>query len=244
MVVLVILTIIAAIAVPSFTGYVRRLRVEEQTKRAELVLDTMMEMAGQQYAQSRTGNPWVGSASGSPILSWASNYSLDESALGDQYVYLDSYVYNIGGTAYVRMSLANLAAPDAERSSEGIRQFTNRTLLGVPHVPWKTTGQACEKQLTYSVYFRQTGSNVPNASSISFGQIPEGKYFRYNDIAAAVFYFPDVDTTNASSTGGYLVTYGYAAGVADNASFDSGNKVWQVYERVGTGWRLLGSRAG
>ena len=155
-VVLVLIGILSAIAIPNVNAYIDRTRIKEYVAASRLAEDTTMAIAGLQYAE--VGNPFIGApafhtaTASSWHGTWSRDYVLDPDKpidetmpvsksnplIGKQYVYFDSLRYNYkvgaGNTSklLIRMAPANLAADDANRDSAGIQEFIKRTGEPIP----------------------------------------------------------------------------------------------------------------
>jgi prepilin-type N-terminal cleavage/methylation domain-containing protein len=228
MVVLAVMGIITAIAVPSFTGYIRKTQVNDIVREAKLNEDTCMQIAGMQYSYAGNPHVFVGTAP-------TSSDTRAESAVGvgKQYFYLDASALSpVSGTPAIRGSLANAFSSGEGRESEGIKEYRQRTSL--PFAP--VTPPSYAAVTTYLWFEKPTDSELAGMNNNA-----NSYYFHY-DLLWSEYWF----TKNG-------VTFGVFHGLkwgADNPDGNSGERGdtlaggWFVYEFKDGKWRYYGEQGG
>jgi prepilin-type N-terminal cleavage/methylation domain-containing protein len=248
MVVLAIIGILAAIAIPNFSGYIRKVQVNELVNEAIINEDTCMEIAGMQY--SFAGNPYIGNPGESVGRRWSSGgwtvpkatvtpatpYLLDEKIYGKQYFYLDSSAFAIGGRQLLRGSLANSYSAAATRDSEGIKEYRRRTNMDFAPAAFLQT---------YGVYGDCTTwlwFTKPSDADLNKMNAANAYYFRY-DLVFSEYWF----TKNGKN---YGVFHNFkfnnttdTAGHADDRTNAAVTPGWFVYEYRSDGkWYYYGEK--
>ena len=191
-VVIVIMGILVGFTAPLVSGYIEKIALRNYVTTARLAEDTVMSLTGMQYA--KVGNPIIGNpyATGPENISWASGYYLDESKLGEQYIYVDSRKYNFGSSELMRIAPANLGADPStnpsQRQSAGLTEFRNRTAEAIPVETWIGNATVAEQRISQSVFVVKD-DNVENNTSWPdyYGQVETGKYMRYDRVGSWMF---------------------------------------------------------
>ena len=259
-VVIVILGILVGLSAPLVSGYVERITLRNYVSTARLAEDTVMSLTGMQYA--KVGNPIIGNpdpAAGQYQRTWSSNYYLDESELGSQYIYVDAWKYNKikyennDSLRLMRIAPANLGAePNTDpalnkRKSAGITEFRSRTGEDIPIETWivhNSDGNLCEQRISQSVFIIED-SNVTSIDASNFGQVAPGKYMRYDRYGSWMFREIDgkkiVVLHNFKIKG--LDTKGSELAITDfEASLVLVGDEWNIYEFFDTSsYRYLGT---
>jgi len=227
-VVLVIIGILAAIAVPNFSGYIRNYQVKDLVREAKLSEDACMEIASMQY--SFAGNPPV-------LTSPTSSDALDEATYGKQYFYLDAMPKAVATASAIRGSLANSYASRQARDSAGIKEYRLRTGLPFEPATFLTSLTADGAATTYLWFKRPTDAELSNMGK------PANPYYFHYDLLCSEYWFAkdgknfgvfhNLKFKNATET----------VGVSE-ARGDQITPGWFVYEYKDNKWYLYGQRAG
>jgi prepilin-type N-terminal cleavage/methylation domain-containing protein len=240
-VVILIMAIIAAIAVPSGQGYIKRAEVKAAVYSAQRYEEALVSLAAMQYAAF--GNPLLGGDDGSPIpKSWSDGYTVDEK----QYVYLDSQEYGIGSEQLIRMAPANAAVTtSADRTSRGLTEFSLLAGERYPSYSWVTApeAQAYAQNVPLSVFYLWDAATVQSSSGGHYRGYVTGAEFVLNLYGG--WYFFEQDGRQ------YAVFHNFSITGADDSkgvsadffltSLEESPNTWNVYELQGNKFYFFGS---
>jgi prepilin-type N-terminal cleavage/methylation domain-containing protein len=229
-VVMLIMAIIAAIAIPSGQGFIKRAEVKAAVYSAQRYEEALVSLAAMQYAA--LGNPLLGEESGSSLpKSWSDGYAIDDK----QYVYLDSQEFSVDSVQLLRMAPANAAAPtSADRASRGLTEFNVLAQENYPSYGWLTApdAQAYAQNVPLSVFYLWDEATIQSPSGGHYRGYVTGAEFALNLYGG--WYFFEQDGKQ------YAVLHNFSIAGADNskglpanaflASLEESPNTWNVYE--------------
>ncbi|MDR2671815.1 MAG: type II secretion system GspH family protein [Coriobacteriales bacterium] len=221
-VVITILGIMTAMAVPSFAGYIDKMKVEELAQKGRIAEEATLALAGMQYA--RFGNP--------PLANFTANPAVAE----ENYLYLDSQASVDLGFSRGNLLVyapANLGRPidDGTRTSAGINEFKQRTVTDLPPCDWRIDATSENQKMTSLKIFlyKDVSGVTEDSSGIS---IPPGTYLNY-ERAFTYYWITDEGAR-------LLLLHGATIDTTGNISEGTGWNIYRYDDSAGT-YALRGS---
>jgi prepilin-type N-terminal cleavage/methylation domain-containing protein len=217
-VVLAILGIMAAIAVPNVIGWIDHYNKNEYIRQATLVEDAIMSLTGLQYATAENGSPAIGGiASETPFFSGAPaspNISKD---------YVTIYPTPIGVGSGSGSSIYALAPANegSTYSSAGLTEFYKRTMIILNPLLWVDNLTVAPAY----VYVQVVDSDGPAAENLNYS------------LVGSVYFMKDGDT-------GILAMNNYKLSSATPDSMPQNGILTGSEITPATGWHVYKTKDG